>query len=245
MRNPAKFAWALIAVIGLLAGGCASWKPSNASGGARQPKRGFDKPAGAFKIKEVPEKLKNFGSSEEEEATTPFPGAEGGEAASEEAAPMAATPAEDAPGESRSEPAPDLAPHLKNGGQPQLITDRSAGLPGFMMAPGTASEAEVRAERLHRLLLTDPPKAASAAVVAVRVRKSALSVMIEIPVSEDPSVRELSEIARKVVEQTAKAIPEATDPSQVVEIEVYTGKHQVATWKAGAWEFAPPPQSNE
>lgn len=229
MRNPARFAWALVAVVALLAGGCASLKPSNASGGARQPKRGFEKPAGTFKIKDVPEKLQAFETQEE------VPPAE----QPEEESSMAAT---EVPDETRSEPAPDLAPHLKDGGN-QLITNRRAGLPGFMVSPGTASEAEVRAERLHRLLVVNPPKAASAAVVAVRVRKSALSVMVEIPVSEDPSVRELSEIARSVVEQTAKAIPEATDPSKAVEIEVYTGKHHIASWKAGAWEFIPPSQS--
>lgn len=234
MTRLLKFSVCVMAALTLLAGGCAKWKPSNASGGARQPKRGFEKPAGTFKIKEVPEKLEAFATDEEAPA--------GGQAAPEQTEEAQPAAAEEEPTDSRSEPAPDLAPHLKDGGQAQLITDRRAGMPGFLLSPGTATEAEVRAERLHRLLQADPPKAGHAAVVAVKVRSNSLAVFIQIPVSEDPSIGELSEIARKVIEKTATAIPEATDPKKAVEIEVHAGKRRVATWKAGAWEFTPPPQ---
>ena len=257
MKISQNIRWTLPLLLALLAMGCGMKAPSNASGGARQPKRGFEKPAGTFKIKEhLPESVREYAYEDEQEPT------EGEEdAATEEeslaaydadntaaaseatlAAPTAIAATRSKSSETRTEDAPDLAPHLKNG-EGQLVTDLRAGLPGFMMTPGSASEAEVRAERLHRLLLSDPPTEAKATVVAVRVRANSLAVFIEVPMSEDPSVRELSAIARNVVEKTAKAIPEAADPNKAVEIEVHAGKHHLATWKAGTWEFTPSPES--
>ncbi|MEW6777532.1 MAG: hypothetical protein AB1405_14640, partial [Bdellovibrionota bacterium] len=114
---------------------------------------------------------------------------------------------------------------------------KEQGLPSGMLLTGSAREADVRAERLHRYLTEKDAPALPGKVIVDVGGQGKLSVVLEIPAEKVPTLEDLRNIATNVTTSTLKAVPEAQLPDEIVTIEVRSGKHKVGTWENGGWKL--------
>ncbi len=175
-------------------------------GSGREHKAAFKPPAGAFAVTE----RVGLDSDKEEKAA---------DKARAEAAPAAAQAStKDSP------PAAAIAPEAPTG-----------GLPAALLASGSAREADVRAERIHRLLV----QAALSNVKIASVEVSGVLLVHAIWTGrKEPSLQDLSALSKAVGEAARAAVPEAADPEKACAVDLRAADGALkAAWQDGGWKL--------
>ena len=113
----------------------------------------------------------------------------------------------------------------------------AGGLPAAILAPGSAREADVRAERLHRLLAQAAPSKVK--ISSVEVSGGVLLIHATWTGGKEPSLQDLSALSKAVGEAARTAVPEAAaGPEKACAVDLRgTDGALKAAWQDGGWKL--------
>lgn len=118
------------------------------------------------------------------------------------------------------------------------IIPRDGGLPAALLVPGSATEAQIRAERLHRYLTVGELPNLPGKVTDVRVDEEGyLLVVLQVPPERGLVLEDLPAAAKTVSHEAMRAVPEASEPAEFLRIDVMVGEKLRARWRKSGWQF--------